>query len=104
MINATRIRALDKAIPFTLSREEFLQLVQSTCAYCGEVASNFRSSKANPKGIRCNGIDRVDSSGGYTPNNTVPCCKRCNVAKNNMPRDDFLAWIKRVATHQKLFV
>jgi hypothetical protein len=28
-----------------------------------------------------NGIDRVDNSKGYTPENTVPCCKICNKIK-----------------------
>jgi hypothetical protein len=43
-----------------------------------------------------NGIDRLDSSRGYEMGNVVPCCKQCNWAKNDIPYDEFLDWIKRV--------
>ena len=46
--------------------------------------------------LKCNGIDRIDSSKGYTVENSVPCCKYCNTAKNTMSVDEFLKWIGRV--------
>ena len=46
--------------------------------------------------LKCNGIDRIDSSQGYTNENSVPCCTFCNFAKHTMGKDDFLAWVKRV--------
>jgi hypothetical protein len=38
-------------------------------------------------------LDRKDSTGGYTKNNTVPCCFRCNTLKSDMPLE---AWEKVV--------
>ena len=46
--------------------------------------------------LKCNGIDRIDSSKGYTVENSVACCKYCNTAKNTMSVDEFLKWIGRV--------
>lgn len=42
---------------------------------------------------RCNGIDRIDSSKGYTIDNCALCCRQCNYLKNNMSQDDFADWI-----------
>ena len=41
-------------------------------------------------------LDRIDSSEDYTSQNTVGCCRMCNVAKNNHPIDVFLDWIGRL--------
>ncbi len=43
------------------------------------------------------GIDRVDSSVGYSMNNCIPCCKVCNWSKTNQSVGEFLAWAQRVA-------
>lgn len=42
------------------------------------------------------GLDRRDSSRGYDLDNVVPCCRACNVAKNDMTVDEFRAWLLRV--------
>ena len=39
--------------------------------------------------VSYNGIDRLDSSLGYTKDNIVTCCKICNYAKNKMKFEDF---------------
>lgn len=43
-----------------------------------------------------NGIDRVDSSIGYTIQNSVPCCKICNYAKHNLTLEEFTLWLDRL--------
>lgn len=42
------------------------------------------------------GLDRLDNSKGYTEDNTVPCCFKCNSAKNDMTIEDFKKWLKSV--------
>lgn len=43
------------------------------------------------------GIDRVDSAKLYnTPDNTRPCCKTCNMAKNAAPLKCFLSQMARI--------
>jgi hypothetical protein len=87
---------------FTLSFDQFKQLILSPCEYCGIQWSNVYKDQNYPGGFRYNSIDRVDSSRGYTPDNVVPCCNMCNLAKRNWSRTRFLAWVKRVARHQAM--
>jgi hypothetical protein len=95
-----RRHARDRGIEFLLSRESVDELVRQPCAYCGDPAGNLKRTKNLPDGFPHNGIDRVDSSLPYIAGNVVPCCGLCNRAKRDMPRDQFLAWARRVAAHQ----
>ena len=52
------------------------------CHYCGSEKSN--------------GIDRIDSSLGYLPDNVLPCCKICNYMKNNHSYKFFVEHIKKI--------
>ena len=60
------------------------------CYYCGE----------SPNG-KLNGIDRQDSSEGYTTENCVPCCTTCNLAKRQMSPDEFVWHCEKVAQYNK---
>lgn len=71
---------------FGLGREDFDVIFSGGCHYCGISPAN--------------GVDRVDNSKGYSPQNCVSCCKTCNLAKREMLPADFLSWIFRVAQHQ----
>lgn len=82
-----------------LSKEQFQDLTLKDCAYCGSKPSNIsKGFGSSDFDYVYNGLDRVDSTGDYTEDNVVPCCKRCNIGKSDMTREDFLSWIKRVAT------
>jgi 5-methylcytosine-specific restriction endonuclease McrA len=56
---------------WTLSWEQYEELIRRCCEYCGLSLPEVST-----------GLDRKDSSRGYTPDNVVPCCRECNVAKN----------------------
>lgn len=43
-----------------------------------------------------NGIDRKDSSKGYTIDNCVPCCTECNTMKSDLPLDVFYNRIDKI--------
>jgi len=85
--------------------ETFTKLSKSSCKYCGlkhskEIEDRLCESK-NQKRLsghilKCNGIDRVDTSKGYTKKNSVSCCKYCNFAKHTMTENEFYKWVKRV--------
>ena len=49
--------------------------------------------------IPVNGIDRIDSTLGYTSANTVPCCSLCNSMKSTLSPDNFIAHIKQILFH-----
>lgn len=91
-----------------LSFELFKELSSKPCVYCGVVNSRIiqdRRGDMKKAGLisdtilKINGIDRIDSSIGYTKENCVPCCPICNCAKNTMTQDDFKQWIRRVYKH-----
>jgi 5-methylcytosine-specific restriction endonuclease McrA len=91
----------------TITFEQFLELSQLACTYCGVEPSNHynyfsepscrSSDKSKAEGLfSYNGLDRVDSSKAHTLDNVVTACKDCNRAKNDRPTDVFLAWAMRV--------
>lgn len=87
-----------------LTDEEFRRLIYGDCHYCGQPPSRMHRSLLNGvgrrgTGILVNGVDRVDSTAGYTLDNCVSCCYQCNLAKRNMTPEDFVAWIERVHAH-----
>ena len=85
-----------KELEFTLTVEQFANLTSGACHYCGDIPSLIRSYPRGWGGYIHNGIDRIDSSKGYTLDNCVSCCKTCNFAKNTTNYFDFLAWIERL--------
>ena len=84
-----------------LSFDQFLEISQRNCFYCGEAPSkvyNFfiaKSNKGSEEGKKkgdfvYNGLDRVSSDGYHTLDNVVPCCYLCNRNKNTLSQDKFL--------------
>lgn len=84
---AYKSNAKARGLSWELTDEQFLELVTKDCTYCGH------SQKYN-------GIDRIDSSKGYTINNCVPCCTWCNVMKLNHSESEFLAHIRQIYNFQ----
>lgn len=103
LLRSYRNRAQRKDLKFTLTRDEFHILTQLPCHYCGQLPSTART----PGGYETtgfyihNGLDRKDSSQGYTPDNVVPCCVTCNHAKMDTSYLEFIAWLSRVALRWK---
>lgn len=100
--SSAKFRKLD----WSLSKLQFRELTKRSCQFCGIDPSTeycaHRTKKGNPTGngvYVCNGIDRLDSLLGYTIENSVPCCTKCNYAKRSMSFDEFVSWIKSVYTH-----
>lgn len=89
---------------FDLDKEFFYKLSESNCFYCGGPPSNREKDTAiHIDGERLvipyQGIDRIDSNRGYLKSNSIPCCARCNKAKNDMTYIQFANWITRVYKH-----
>ena len=42
------------------------------------------------------GIDRIDSTKGYSKDNCVSCCKMCNIMKNKFSKEDFLNKVESI--------
>ena len=100
----------EKSLEEVIDFKTFCQLSKSKCHYCGLDFSKSiedRNSESKTKKkisdvvLKINGIDRLDSSKGYTKDNVVPCCKYCNNAKAEMTKKQFLEWIKKVYDFNK---
>lgn len=93
-------QARERNYTFSLSLEEFSKLITQNCHYCNDTPSNtFKSGAKRYHGLesfRYNGVDRLDNSKGYTLENCVPCCKKCNFAKGKFSYTEWLLWVQRV--------
>lgn len=81
-----------KGKPWNLSETEFYNISQKPCFYCGILPAQTKKGQGNGHDFIYNGIDRIDSRKGYKIDNVVPCCRKCNVAKNDMSLKDFQEW------------
>lgn len=107
---------LDKR-EFSLSVDECISLFQNICYYCGSEPSNtYNLIKRHRVGknnigkyiyetkdsyeIKYNGIDRKNSKLGYTTDNCVSCCKRCNSAKSDGKYEDFINYLNNLAIYR----
>lgn len=81
-------------IEFSLTEEDFRNLINSPCYFTGRTLT-WESM----------GIDRLDSSRGYTLDNCVPACFPVNRAKSDMSVTEFFELIRNVvATHPEVLV
>lgn len=78
---------------FALSKDQMRTLTKALCYYCGAEPFAVSSDKLSYGDYVYNGIDRVDSSGDYSIDNIVTCCKHCNVAKHDMTQAEFAQWL-----------
>lgn len=102
-------QAEERNLSWELTKKQFKELTQSPCYYTGRPPSNEHISAHSrtrrnrglaPKegGIYTyNGVDRLDSSIGYTVENCVSCCESANLAKQSLSHDDFIAMCKEIA-------
>ena len=80
-------RANAKGFGFELEEQDFEVLHELLCNYCGDSAT---------------GYDRVNSRIGYLKTNIVPCCSACNMMKNSVNVNDFIAKIKQIHSYLNL--
>jgi hypothetical protein len=80
--------AKKRGIEFLLTIDEAESLFTGICYYCKKLPSMVdRSNKDKVEGYSIfihNGIDRVDNSRGYSTDNCVSCCKKCNNLKQGV--------------------
>ena len=94
VISNYKSSASTRNLEFDLTIEELTKLFNSNCHYCGAPPSNVQKNRGRE--YIYSGIDRVDNSLGYFPQNVVPCCKTCNKAKGTQSYEDFKKWINNL--------
>jgi hypothetical protein len=87
IINDVKFKARQRGKEWAITHEQAFALITGTCVYCGH------TPKWPEERV---GIDRVYSDTGYVIENCVPCCFRCNSAKNDMGLDEFKEHIKKM--------
>lgn len=91
--------ASKRGYEWALSEDQFYGLITSPCHYTGFPPSKL--IKTQEGDFFWNGVDRVDNTRGYVPDNVVPCSDHANWAKCTRKYDDFIAWLKQVAIFWK---
>lgn len=74
---------------FTLTRRQFDDLRKLACFYCGLEDAR--------------GVDRLYPTMGYTTGNSVPCCKTCNYAKNDLHPGVYIGHLVRILRGNPIF-
>jgi hypothetical protein len=106
--------AKSRGLEFTLTISQFRSIVEKNCYYCGsppklrEFSSNGHGPKRSKEAIAhaayvCNGVDRVNNNIGYTPENSITCCKACNLAKGTRGLEEFVLWVKNIYKNLELY-
>jgi hypothetical protein len=82
-------RARKREIPYSLKKEDYALIIANDCYLCG-----IKNSEKN-----MNGIDRYDSFGEYSIENSRPCCLSCNLIKKTMPFPTMIQHIECVLAY-----
>lgn len=90
--------ATERGIEQKLSLEDISGIIKRNCTYCNAEPANHLKKKEGHREMDFyyNGIDRMDNSIGYTPENSVPCCAQCNYAKGTLSGEEFIALARRI--------
>lgn len=101
--------AKSRGLDFSMSLESFAKKTKETCKYCGVVPEQVWQGSKRKDGrffitspYVYNGLDRVDNNKGYIEENTVACCRVCNLAKRTLTLEQFMYWIARLVKFHNL--
>lgn len=86
--------AKHRGFSFSLTKDQFFEMTQRTCSYCGSAPANEK--KTTSGSYVYNGLDRVDTQKDYSLDNVVPCCYTCNRAKSDMTAQEFEEWLEKL--------
>jgi hypothetical protein len=90
--------AKKRNIKFNLTKDEFFELCDQNCYYCGQKPSQVRKARNGKlSNFIYNGIDRKNNDKGYEIDNVVPCCGLCNKMKLTQNYKEFIRRIKKIS-------
>jgi len=98
-----QVAARKRKLEWNLSQKQFAKLTKGNCYICQDPPSNMKINTRHRKKTNFfnspyvwNGIDRIDSSKGYSIENCRTCCSLCNNMKWNQPLDVFMDHIRKI--------
>ena len=86
--------AKERGLVWSLTNDEAITVAEKPCHYC-KIPPQRRECVSKKVEVELNGLDRKNSTVGYTLDNVVPCCSICNRAKSDMPYEEFIAYLSR---------
>jgi hypothetical protein len=84
-------RAENMRIEWSLTIDEFKQMITEKCHYCGYKQEG-----------EWNGIDRKDNNKGYLKENCVTCCTMCNMIKSDIDYNRFYKMVMHIVSNLML--
>ena len=103
LLGSMKENAARRNLDWTLTDEEVRELIQKPCYYCGALPSDHTQNKRIRDKCRgdfpSNGLDRLDNFKGYTLDNVVPCCSKCNYMKKKMNILEFIDQVTNIYKH-----
>lgn len=85
---------------FELSKEQFREIITQPCIYCGETLTQEKTKRDANGTFKYTGIDRYDNTKGYTLDNAVPCCCKCNRIKTDMSIEELEKRLTMILNHK----
>lgn len=82
---------------FDITLEDFQKKTTDSCHYCKTPPSNSITSYGDT--YNYNGLDRIDSSFGYSYDNVVTCCTKCNTMKMEHSAEKFIEHVEIIWKH-----
>ena len=86
-LGAIRDQAKKKGYVWELCEEDAKSMMVSECMYCGYLDLD----------TTVNGIDRMNNTTGYTPDNCVGCCGVCNFMKLSLDAQTFIERCQQIS-------
>ena len=86
--HALNRRAVERGLTVCITYEQFVDIVNKPCVYCGHYAE---------ESVR--GVDRIDSTRSYVLENCVSCCGVCNIMKLDHSLQYFTEHVLKIAAH-----
>jgi len=106
LLSSYKIHARKRNLEWNLTVQEFKDITESTCHYCGDAPSKISYGSSgltrDHGAYTYNGIDRKNNSEGYNLENCVPCCTSCNIMKMDISYVDFIRKCKKISTNLSL--
>lgn len=103
LYNAWRKLCAARDLRVEITYEQFVSYTQTAqCFYCGESVAWAEHNPGKCGATACVNLDRKDSSLGYSSENIVVCCRRCNLSKRDLfTCEEFLVMMAALREHRK---
>lgn len=89
--------ARKRGIENSLSKEDYLCIGSKECHYCGGI--DIKKNNQTGATIELNGIDRQNNELFYGLNNSISCCRDCNMMKKDLFYNKFVSKIQKISKH-----